>query len=272
MTFLQRKYFTMKNIHFLIIVFCLTVSSSFCQGLNFATGEFNGSGYYYSSNIFDTTLVNQAYDPYSPPDSAFNHYQINLIPFEGQEVDSSFRMELVTNTIPPQWHYQVCNNITCWPSSTWWDDYQIVVDENDPWFWLIGYETWDIKVYPNSYPATAEVKVYIYKNGEIMISDSVNFTLDYSDVGTAINESSLEQEIDINMYPNPASENVFIEFQKMSEINKLSIIDMSGKIVESIFPEANKSLEINLTNYQKGIYLIKIFSNNITIIRKLVVK
>lgn len=262
----------MKRNYILIIVISLTISSAFSQGLNFATGEFDDQSGYYSSNIFDTILVDQAYDPFTPPDSIFNHYDIQLIPFEDQEVlDSSFRFVLITNTIPVEWHYQVCNIVTCWSNNTWWPDYEVIVDENSAAYYWFGYETWSLKVYPNGYPANAEVKVYIYKNGETTVSDSIDLKFEYSDV-TAINEPDSEQEIDFNIYPNPASENVFIEFQKMAEIDKISIIDMSGKIVESFFPGVKKSIEIDISKYPKGIYFARCdIKNHEVIMKKLVV-
>lgn len=61
------------------------------------------------------------------------------------------------------------------------------------------------------------------------------------------------------LYPNPSEETIYINNKKLKPIDAISIYDSMGKMVF----ETNKSLnEINIKEWQRGIYFIKINSNN----------
>ncbi|MGI6478060.1 MAG: agmatine deiminase family protein [Salinivirgaceae bacterium] len=67
----------------------------------------------------------------------------------------------------------------------------------------------------------------------------------------------------INIYPNPANESLFIEFNETDNVNSISITDISGNIVTNInsFSELNQ-IEIDLANYTSGIYFVLINTDN----------
>lgn len=70
----------------------------------------------------------------------------------------------------------------------------------------------------------------------------------------------------IQIYPNPV-ENIFrINNPEKISITSIEIMDMSGKIIRSL----KGSEEYNVSDLQKGIYLIKIKSSEISKITKLV--
>lgn len=72
-----------------------------------------------------------------------------------------------------------------------------------------------------------------------------------------------------SVYPNPTND--FLTLDKVNEINidKIEVIDMSGRIVMTSFKNANRST-IDLTSLNAGIYILKVESNIGTLTQKIV--
>ncbi len=73
----------------------------------------------------------------------------------------------------------------------------------------------------------------------------------------------------ITIYPNPAKGKVYLE--TTTEIEKVKLIKIDGQTVleQTVL---NKKTELNTDHINPGIYLVKIYSSNIIITRKLVIK
>ena len=80
-----------------------------------------------------------------------------------------------------------------------------------------------------------------------------------------IDESSL-----INIYPNPVSEEIYLEFENI-KIQKIVITDFSGKILFEKNNIQNKE-SVNVSNFKSGIYFIKIISSEKNYIQKIIKK
>ena len=75
------------------------------------------------------------------------------------------------------------------------------------------------------------------------------------------------------LYPNPANENVNIIYNSNKPNSRLIIFDISGRVINSISLEENglNNLSIDLSNYEKGLYLIEFISGDNKTRHKLVV-
>jgi hypothetical protein len=84
---------------------------------------------------------------------------------------------------------------------------------------------------------------------------------DYSHNGSQ-NQSigELTNNLDIGIYPNPATDILNIELNISTEY-QLSIFDISGKLLYTQ-QSNNKQLKVDLSHYSPGIYLVKIFTSN----------
>ena len=74
-----------------------------------------------------------------------------------------------------------------------------------------------------------------------------------SNIGTGnfdINEQPL-----FSMYPNPAGEKVAIEFLK-DYLGAMNMYDNQGRMVRSEYLKNKKQLQMDLTGYENGIYLL----------------
>ena len=73
--------------------------------------------------------------------------------------------------------------------------------------------------------------------------------------------------------PNPSSGNVKISFSEILNLDtKIEIIDLLGKKYEvsSYFQNSSNEIEIDLKHLTKGSYVIKIYSDNEIITKKIV--
>ena len=73
------------------------------------------------------------------------------------------------------------------------------------------------------------------------------------------------------LYPNPANDYVVVEFKDRSEPFKISVSDMTGKIVYSRSFENRMYAEIDISGISPGIYILKVTKGAITDTRKVVI-
>lgn len=89
----------------------------------------------------------------------------------------------------------------------------------------------------------------------------------YSEKACALSISGFEKN-EISMYPNPASDNVILE--NLEGNTTINILDFTGKLVYTT-QTVHESLQLDLTGFTKGIYLVQIISRDKTMVKKLVV-
>lgn len=155
---------------------------------------------------------------------------------------------------------------------------------------LYSYET-KLPIYWN-HPAVAGITLWGYIEGQTWVTGTgllnangsersamtwmKSFMADQPDVGypfvsapTAIHEVSDEQFLSI--YPNPVSSGkLYIENTTSERINAIEIIDLSGKILNTIETNYSKT-EIDVSDLKKGVYFLRIQYEKTLSSRKFVV-
>lgn len=106
------------------------------------------------------------------------------------------------------------------------------------------------------------------QNGNIIYSDTYQYTL--RKLGT--NDFSIEKQVFI--YPNPTNDFINIKFKNHETINAIVLYDMTGKIIKlTNQPDSSDVIKIDFSNFQKGIYFLKVnFTNNETVSKKIMLK
>jgi len=80
-----------------------------------------------------------------------------------------------------------------------------------------------------------------------------------NDLSLNVNVSSIE-ETNSYIYPNPSRDFINIKTQDMNTITDIEILDLMGKVV---FVQESNSLNINITELPKGIYLVSYLNNGV---------
>lgn len=83
---------------------------------------------------------------------------------------------------------------------------------------------------------------------------------------------NLEGMESIKTYPNPASDKVYIDFDNL-EVEKLEVYNILGETVYSIKAIENKNnLELNVTHWKNGVYIIRYTTKGKLMTKKLTIK
>lgn len=112
------------------------------------------------------------------------------------------------------------------------------------------------------------------KNGQIQKSDllSVVSLLNGELVPTEIRTDDTEinnNNVIANVYPNPSSGKLYVSVEADANIQ---LFDLSGKeVIQKVFVNANKEIEINASNLFNGVYMMKISNANFIATKKVVI-
>jgi hypothetical protein len=100
--------------------------------------------------------------------------------------------------------------------------------------------------------------------GTQLLNDSFNCT------GSTLSVAKHSIDLNLKLYPNPASELVYIKTPQGKPISKVSIFDVSGKRMMTTTILDNKAL--NVSQLKSGLYFVSISIDNTTITKKLIIK
>jgi Concanavalin A-like lectin/glucanases superfamily/Peptide-N-glycosidase F, C terminal/Secretion system C-terminal sorting domain len=89
----------------------------------------------------------------------------------------------------------------------------------------------------------------------------------------SVNDEALGENKQIKVYPNPSKGNIFINSNQTEGNINISVFDINGRILNSTMNKANGGIyEIDMNEQAKGIYFIRITTDQNTEVHKLVVE
>ena len=71
-------------------------------------------------------------------------------------------------------------------------------------------------------------------------------------------EVSTFTNTDINIYPNPVTNELSIDASKVGEITAIEVLDMAGKQMTSITDLQNWRMTLNVSDWQAGMYIVNV--------------
>lgn len=71
----------------------------------------------------------------------------------------------------------------------------------------------------------------------------------------------IENQLALNMYPNPAKENVTVTFNAENNAGTITITDLSGKVVKAVNATSAQTV-INVADLQAGLYVVRVAAGN----------
>ncbi len=90
----------------------------------------------------------------------------------------------------------------------------------------------------------------------------------------AIDEENVAEALNMNVYPNPASNNVNVVLSGVKGQTVLTVHDMSGKVVSNMrvdIDDNNQIINIPVSDYSQGIYFIKVVNGSAVMTKKLII-
>lgn len=114
--------------------------------------------------------------------------------------------------------------------------------------------------------------LYMTDTNSVYIAGDDGSIANFGGIGgitTTINEATIFENNQINIYPNPASTQITIELLSPAKNTSIEIIDMQGKIVLSKNTNSHKTA-INIEQLSKGFYFVRINNSNQTQIEKFI--
>ena len=92
-------------------------------------------------------------------------------------------------------------------------------------------------------------------------------TISY-DTEKYVSLNELSEEFSVEIYPNPVEDILFISCSDVKQ-DFMIIYDVNGKIIETKSIKANyKNIELNVSDYEQGIYFIKIGNRTTKFVKK----
>ena len=114
--------------------------------------------------------------------------------------------------------------------------------------------------------------IYVDSN---YVGSSTSSSLDNPTVvTTSPEEPAVEKAINMNVYPNPASNNVNVVMSGVKGQTVITVHDMSGKAVTSMkvdIDDNNQIINLPVDNFSQGIYFIKAVNGSAVMTKKLII-
>ncbi len=101
--------------------------------------------------------------------------------------------------------------------------------------------------------------------------------ISYSNVKTVTNpvlhvKNFNEAEKLVRVYPNPASGNTLLEWNKMMNVKRIELVDLSGNLHLSFIPEKSELKRmVNIEQLERGVYYVRFYTEMGPMSKKLIV-
>lgn len=132
----------------------------------------------------------------------------------------------------------------------------------------------DYSAYPNPTPYYTIVELYCestnkttIKRRRIIIAPDGTITQEYDGNASLETESS---SAEFNVYPNPASDKITIESDH--KWSSFDILSTNGKTVFEGSSKMNEENAINTSNFESGVYILRIHGEGIMVTKKLIIE
>lgn len=102
--------------------------------------------------------------------------------------------------------------------------------------------------------------------GDIIAS---TIQVDNISASTTLSTQNLRLENDFNIFPNPSTSNLNLNVKKLESNSRIEVYNILGAKIYSDVLNTNKTL-INASQWQNGVYLVRVTSDNISMTKRFV--
>ncbi|MGE8513775.1 MAG: T9SS type A sorting domain-containing protein [Chryseobacterium culicis] len=153
---------------------------------------------------------------------------------------------------------------------------QVFTFSGDAGVWDLDFNTFTFVV--TSYDTAANIDLTPYANAAFKLRFVYDDAGDYS-YGVVVDNvmitsgvlatSEVSYADHIDVYPNPVKGNLYIKQNSRNKVEKISVIDQSGKLVRT-FSKGSDSYDVS--DLPKGVYIIMIINHDGKIVKKKIMK
>ncbi len=123
---------------------------------------------------------------------------------------------------------------------------------------IVEGETEISTIISNLLPQTTYVfKAFLTIENTLIEGEELTFTTDESSL------ADVENSIQVNLYPNPVKEKVYLEVKGLEGKVECVISDLQGRILRTFEVKSNR-MEIDLREYSSGVYYLKVYDEKTT--------
>lgn len=105
-------------------------------------------------------------------------------------------------------------------------------------------------------------------------SAEVSFTTDTTENPGPTGINDVNGNFSLNIYPNPTTSSATIALDGVSGSLRVDVVDMSGRIVLSETVECNEGCmkQLNVSNLSQGSYFVRVFGQEVSTVKKLIIR
>lgn len=111
----------------------------------------------------------------------------------------------------------------------------------------------------------------VWKDKLTAYSLGYNSALFQINLDAPVSAQKIENQSDILVYPLPAKNILYVELPRSEPVSEYQVYNLQGKLFLKDFVENNTRLEINVSDLNQGIYLLKLVANKREFSKKFVV-
>lgn len=118
-----------------------------------------------------------------------------------------------------------------------------------------------------------ESSIEVTEFGDYSVQLTDEFGCTYSSFVMGVNLSIEENAIlNWNLYPNPAKDMVTIQVNSDAVVNKVTLTDLTGRIVNTISWNEGSDLMLDVSDFPSGMYVVTVHGNNTQWTKRLIIE
>lgn len=180
-------------------------------------------------------------------------YKIPKANYSNSSDTYSVTWEAIPTELPQDWELQICDNVTCYLSGVYGNT--ITIDKNTDQAYLAPQVT-----VPTSNPfGTATIDLVLKNADSGEVEDMLTYTITIDEWVTSV--EVLRKEI--NIYPNPVTSSLNIDFVNYENVSSVEIYNLVGRQIDVVeVLNTNETFTYNAYDLNEGMYLVHLLDNN----------
>jgi hypothetical protein len=93
------------------------------------------------------------------------------------------------------------------------------------------------------------------------------FQISLTDAPTAVHDN---ENAGFKVYPNPSEGRFIVQFRGIANVSQVEVMSLDGRVIKSFQNPDKSEMHINLTDYNNGVYILKVIEKDRIITKKIV--